>query len=103
MQNNEAKIEYVSDGVLALSGNINANTAVSLQKEGQALILAQANSECIINLDKVSQASSVGVALLTVWLRFAKSNGKIIHYRHMPNTMLAIVELSGLNELLVQA
>lgn len=100
MQNNVASIECVSDGLLMLRGDLNAVTAVELQARGQALIAAQSASECLINLEHVGQSTSVGVALLTVWLRFAKMNNKKICYQHMPSSMLAIVQLSGLNELL---
>lgn len=103
MQNNVASVECISDGVLALRGNLNAVTAVDLQLKGQALISAQSAKVCAINLAEVGQSTSVGVALLTVWLRFAQSKGKTICYQHMPASMLAIVQLSGLNELLVAA
>lgn len=103
MQNSVASIECASDGVLTLCGDLNAVTAVELQIKGQALIAAQSAKKCVINLEQVGQSTSVGVALLTVWLRFAQSKDKTICYQHMPASMLAIVKLSGLNELLASA
>jgi ABC-type transporter Mla MlaB component len=79
---------------------LNAVTAVELQKRGQALIASQSAQECVINWEQVGQSTSVGVALLAFWVRFAKSQNKEIHYQHMPAAMSAIVQLSGLNELL---
>ena len=100
MQNNSAGIEVTSQGVLALHGDLNATTAVALQLQGQALIAQQTATQCIIDLKNVGHSSSVGVALLTVWLRFAQSQGKTIRYQHMPKSMLDMVRLSGLDELL---
>jgi anti-anti-sigma factor len=101
MQNNySASIDVNADGVLVLRGNLNAATAVALQLQGQSLIAKQPTTQCVIDLKEVGHSSSVGVALLTVWLRFAQSVGKTIRYQHMPQSMLDMVRLSGLDELL---
>lgn len=100
MQSNSASIESSAEGVLVLRGNLNASTAVTLQFQGQELIAKQLTAPCVIDLQDVGQSSSVGVALLTVWLRFAQSKGKTIRYQHMPKPMLDMVRLSGLDELL---
>lgn len=100
MENNSASIETNAEGVLVLRGNLNASTAVTLQFQGQELIAKQLTTPCVIDLKDVGKSSSVGVALLTVWLRFAQSKGKKIHYQNMPQPMLDMVRLSGLDELL---
>jgi anti-anti-sigma factor len=101
MQNNSTTIEATADGMLVLRGQLNAATAVALQLQGQVLIAKQTTNQCVIDLKDVGQSSSVGVALLTVWLRFAQSKGKTIRYQHMPQSMLDMVRLSGLDQLLI--
>ena len=100
MQNNSASIDITAEGVLVLRGSLNATTAVSLQLEGQTLIAKQPANQCVIDLKDVGHSSSVGVALLTVWMRFAQSKGKTVRYENMPQSMLDMVRLSGLDELL---
>lgn len=100
MQNNSATIEVTAEGMLTLRGDLNAVTVVALQTQGQTLIAQQQATHCVIDLQNVGNSSSVGVALLTVWLRFAQAKGKTIYYQHMPQSMLDMVRLSGLHELL---
>ena len=102
MQNKAtASIKQIAAGELSLSGSLNFMSVVALQAEGETLITQQGTDECVIDLSAVTESSSVGVALLTVWLRFAQSHHKTLRYSHLPKAMLDMVQLSGLDHLLL--
>jgi len=53
-----------------------------------------------IDLAQVSRSDSAGLALLVHWIRQANSSNKKIVFHNIPKQMLAIADVSGLNELL---
>jgi len=53
-----------------------------------------------IDLSAVTKSDSAGVALLVSWLRSAKQAGKQLVFSNIPEQMLIIADISGLDELL---
>lgn len=81
---------------LRLSGSLTiANVA-------QALEDSEAWSEAVrtVDLSGVERSDSAGVALLLEWWRRARRRGAELRYLNPPAQMRAIIEVSGLSEIL---
>ncbi|MBA1146094.1 STAS domain-containing protein [Ectothiorhodospiraceae bacterium WFHF3C12] len=53
-----------------------------------------------IDLGQVERADSAGLALLIDWTRRARDNGQDIRFTNLPDQMLAIARVSGLDTML---
>jgi phospholipid transport system transporter-binding protein len=52
------------------------------------------------DLEGVGRADSAGVALLIEWVRRAERTGGTVRYAHLPETLKAIIRVSGVEKLL---
>jgi phospholipid transport system transporter-binding protein len=64
------------------------------------LALIPKGSTCTIDLSRVTEADSAGLAVLVEWLATAKSRGTVIHYESIPAQILAVARISDLESLL---
>ena len=93
-----ANIELVGDNSLRLSGELSFKTVPALVASNEDFL---SNSNSIdIDLSDVSRTDSAGVALLIEWQRQAQKQNKSICFTNIPSQMLAIVRLSGVDDLL---
>lgn len=93
-----ANIELIGDNSLRLSGELSFKTVPALVANNKDFL---SNSNSIdIDLSDVSRADSAGVALLIEWQRQAQKQNKSICFVNIPSQMLAIVRLSGVDDLL---
>lgn len=95
---NPARVEFKSPNCIHVIGEIDYDNVSTLLSSGQ--VLMQPHDNLHIDLHEVRHPNSVGVALLTEWLRFAKAHNKQIIFQRVPEPMLAIIELGGLAKLL---
>ena len=93
-----ANIELIGDNSLCLSGELSFKTVPALVANNKDF-LSNGNS-IDIDLSEVSRADSAGVALLIEWQRQAQKQNKSICFINIPSQMLAIVRLSGVDDLL---
>jgi phospholipid transport system transporter-binding protein len=91
-------IQQVADGRLAASGRLGYVTAGRALPAGLDLIPKGAT--CTIDLSKVTEADSAGLAVLVEWMATAKSRGTVIHYQGIPAQILAVARISELESLL---
>ena len=56
-----------------------------------------------MNLGEVTRVDSAGLALLLEWLRLARSEGRAMRFTALPDKLLAIARLSGVDGLLTDA
>ena len=64
------------------------------------LALIPRGATCTIDLSRVTEADSAGLAVLVEWLATAKSRGTVIHYEGIPAQILAVARISDLESLL---
>jgi len=64
------------------------------------LALIPKGSTCTIDLSRVTEADSAGLAVLVEWLATAKSRGTVIRYECIPAQILAVARISDLESLL---
>jgi phospholipid transport system transporter-binding protein len=91
-------IQRVADRRLEASGVLGYVTAGRALPAGLALI--PRDSTCTIDLSRVTEADSAGLAVLVEWLATAKSRGTVIRYECIPAQILAVARISDLESLL---
>jgi phospholipid transport system transporter-binding protein len=85
-------------------GRLEAQGAMSYDSAAQALMagldLIPRGQRCTIDLSKVTEADSAGLAVLVEWLATARKRGTTVHYEGIPAQILAVARISDLDELL---
>src|SRR5690554_2606532 len=95
MTNVSASIDTVSANSAKLAGDLNMHTVTAILPQGLAL-LNQAKDVWLVDMAEVKQVSSAAVALLLEWLKSAEKNGKTLELQNLPEHMLSIIEICGL-------
>ena len=93
-----ASLEKMTDQHYVLSGELSFESVPALS--GSILPLLQENARLDISLDKVRRSDSAGVAMLVEWLRLARQQDKPLRFLDIPEQMLSIVRVSGLDTIL---
>ena len=89
----------VGPGQLALSGPLVFATAGEVLAASRQLF---GGSPAIsIGLDGVTNVDSAGLALLLEWLRWGQAEGRVVRFTDLPDKLLAIARLSGVEDMLV--
>jgi phospholipid transport system transporter-binding protein len=86
---------------LEAQGDLSYATATSALQAGLALI--PHGQACTIDLSKVREADSAGLAVLVEWLATARSRKAKVHYVGIPAQILAVAQISDLDDLLTQS
>ena len=94
----KANIAVKSDDELVITGTLNFNSVPKLQKIGYHFIEERAKP--VFDLQHVEVEDNSGIALLVEWTGFAKRKHKTIHFINLPNQLLDIAKLSGLERIL---
>ena len=90
----------VSDaGLIGVKGPVTFATAGTLLDAGRALFAGR--PAVTVNLREVSDVDSAGLALLLEWLRQARAERRAVAFQGVPDKLLAIARLSGVEPLLI--
>jgi phospholipid transport system transporter-binding protein len=95
----KAELEAAGDGRFRVTGPVVFETAGELLETSSELF-----SDCTdmhIDLGGVTSVDSAALALLIEWLRLARQAGSTIQIEHVPEKLLAIARLSGVEEMLI--
>lgn len=95
----EASFECVNDASYRLIGRVTFATVPAIWHESKAMFVSPADS-LSVDLGEVVHADSAGLALLIEWLRGAQQAKKSIHFKHIPEQLRSIAELSQLERIL---
>lgn len=85
-------------GAFAVVGPVTFATAGSLLEAGRTQFAGQ--SVAVVNLGGVTRMDSAGLALLLEWLRQARGEGRAMTFAALPDKLLAIARLSGVEGLI---
>lgn len=96
---NIPSLEFKKDHYV-LSGSLNTNTVPGLWQLSQNILKNDKTSLVIFNLKDVTQSDSSGVALLIAWTRMLKLREQRIRFVALPAQMLAIIQVSDLENIL---
>ena len=97
---NSFAISAASPGRLEARGTICFDSAAQALKAGLALI--PNGQPCTIDLSRVTEADSAGLAVLIEWLATARKRRSSIRYEGIPAQILALSRISDLDELLLE-
>ena len=94
-----AALSRQEDGVYALRGELRFATVIPLlRNSGQ--MFEDGTEAIVVDLIGVTLADSAGLSLLIQWWRQALAAGRTISYTHLPQQMLSMARLGGVDELL---
>jgi phospholipid transport system transporter-binding protein len=91
-------IKVNKKGQWRVTGELSFTTVPKLYKTGYDLITKHEN--LIFDLQDIIALDNSGLALLTAWARLAKKLDKAICFVNLPNKLLDIAKLSGLEDIL---
>jgi len=94
----EATITEAGNGRLAITGDLSFATVPQLWNRWRSL--ADGRQALDIDLRAVQRSDSAGLALLIDGLRRARQTGQSVRFFNIPEQMLAIARVSGLEEML---
>lgn len=92
-------LRSVAPGQLGLSGPLVFATAGELLTVSRELFAG--SSGISIDLSGVTKVDSAGLALLLEWLRWGQAEQRPVTFSALPDKLLAIARLSGVEEMLV--
>jgi phospholipid transport system transporter-binding protein len=99
-ETNGNKLQQHDDGSLGLSGALSHQGVPELLKKSIKFFDNHDHNEIVIDLKQVSRSDSSGVALLIEWMRQAKGRNKTIRFLNIPQQMLEIAKVSGVDKIL---
>jgi phospholipid transport system transporter-binding protein len=93
-----ATLTATGPGQFAVTGAVTFATAGALLDAGRAQFAGQ--PAVTVNLKDVSRVDSAGLALLLEWLRQARADQRAVTFTGLPDKLLAIARLGGVDGLL---
>lgn len=91
-------IAATGPGAFSVTGPVTFATAGALLETGRVQFHGQAR--LTVNLQGVTGVDSAGLALLLEWLRVARADRRAMTFTALPEKLLAIARLSGVDGLL---
>lgn len=96
----EAPTVKLEEGVLSVSGAIDAHTVIPLRAEGERLIKTASDSlkSLVVDLKGLSTTHSVVLSMLLCWSRLAEKQGVSLSFREAPDRLVSLAALSNLED-----
>jgi phospholipid transport system transporter-binding protein len=94
------EITTTTPGRLEARGAMSYESAALALRTGLELI--PHGGSCTVDLSKVTEADSAGLAVLVEWLATARKRQTAIRYEGIPCQILAVARISDLEELLTE-
>ncbi len=94
----EPRLTEAGNGCWLLEGELNFSSVLGVLE--LSLTDLTGSQEIQVDLKGVTRADSAGLALLLEWLRESERAGKAITFTNVPEQLLAISRLCGLDEIL---
>ena len=93
------QIELHADNTVVLSGELNMETVPGLL-DRMPVSLDKPGIELSIDLKGVTRSDSAGLALLVEWMQHAQQRQCHLRFAHLPQQLLDIARVSGLDSIL---
>lgn len=94
-----SSVKQLSGRQLVVVGAIGFDNVLQLRQQGERLIDA-ADERCEIDFSEVSRTGSAGLTLLFCWLRYAGDRQKTLTYSNLPEDLVGLARVGGVDELL---
>jgi phospholipid transport system transporter-binding protein len=89
-----------ADGRSHIRGSLTFSTARRARAEGLQKFRDCGARVCEVDCGGISASDSAGLTVLLDWLALAKRDGRSLRYVSLPDGLLAIARISGVEELL---
>lgn len=86
------------ENVIRLDGDVVFDTVPRLWRA--QLHVFEQNGEITVDLSGVKRVDSSALALLLGWIRLARKAGKKLSFNHIPEALLAIARVTGVEPIL---
>ncbi len=96
----EYELQDLGEGRFTLSGDMTFETAEKILRESEEPFEAHTRLE--VDLSKVANADSAGLALLLEWITWANHTVREIRFKEMPERVLAIAKTTEVESLLTR-
>jgi phospholipid transport system transporter-binding protein len=81
-----------------VAGALTFDTVPALYRDSAAWFAA--GGDLIVDLGQVTRADSAGLALLVEWLRRARAGDARLHLANIPEQVLTLIRVNGLQDIL---
>jgi len=95
----EARLEQQAAGRGRLSGPLTFATVPQLFQQGRQLFADSNNLQ--LDLAGVERSDSAGLALLVSWVRLAQQHGGTITFLNVPQQLLGLARVGGVDQVLI--
>ena len=95
---NDMNFENLGEGRFAISGPLTYDTVAHALEESKEAF--DEFSVLEVDLSGVTESDSAGLALLLEWVNWAKYYVREIHYKDIPAQVLAIAQISEVDDML---
>jgi phospholipid transport system transporter-binding protein len=95
---NGLQIQSLGDDRFLLSGDLHFDNVPQIWEESRAMFTRAPG--LTLDLSGITRTDSAGLALLIEWMRLARESRKPIAFKNVPAQMQALIEASGLTEVL---
>ncbi len=96
----EIRLEAGEGGGFQVSGELVFDTVPELLEQGRVLFDSGVGAGIELDFNRVTRADSAGLALLIGWMRIAHRRHRNIVFRNVPEQMLAIARVCGVDAIL---
>lgn len=95
----ELKLQRLAEAEFRLEGELSFKS-VPVLGDQEGVLFNNGEDTVICDLSGIERSDSAGLALLVSWVRAARSRGKSLRLRAMPEQLLSMVRVSGLEAVL---
>lgn len=85
-------------GQFSLAGELSFATVPQLVEAGESLF--EGVDQVSVDLTNVGRSDSAGLALLVSWIRLARQQGKQLSFHQIPEQLLGLARVSGVDHIL---
>lgn len=94
--------KQLSENHWLLSGILSYATVDDFLDKGKTIISqANKNQSITFDLNHINDADSAGVSMLIEWIRFAQKKEKGLTYINIPERMVSLIRVNGVDSILV--
>lgn len=94
----QIKLQEIEKDRYLIEGELGFTTVSAILPESSRLF--NGGSEIVVDLSGINRADSAGLALLLEWLGMARTINRRLKYRNIPEQIVKIAKISGLEQIL---
>ena len=104
MQLSQAEITQQNQQKYLISGTVDFSTVPGLMKTAEGFFKSAEKSKVApsekvsIDLSKITDCNSAGLALMLEMVKYARSNNIELHFENLPDTLLTIAKAYGVED-----